>query len=289
MLGPEPGAAQTKRVLVVDDDADIREPVTLTIELAGWEPIEAPDGHRGVALAVAMQPDAILLDVMMPGMDGQQTLAELRSHPETQGIPLVFLTAKTIRPERSLSEYDVCRVVEKPFGAVHPPPAVTPWSDGHERSAVTGPDRRNVRGSDPGQDHVAMRRRHRSVRLRPDQLDLESRTMAPFADQSDRTAVSVCDGPRDGKSQPKTPGPAVECVTRAGEPVEDARLFSGRYTRAVVHHAHHHAAAMCADTDDDVPALVRVLDGVRQEVVQEAFQSGGVTRDVNAFRGMHGH
>lgn len=121
-----PGARQTpaKRVLVVDDDPDIRELIALSLELAGWDPIEAPDGHQAVALAAAIDPDAILLDVMMPGMDGPRTLAELRAQPETQDIPVVFLTAKTITPQRPLTEYDVCGIIEKPFGPSTLPSAV---------------------------------------------------------------------------------------------------------------------------------------------------------------------
>lgn len=125
-MTPGPAASETpaKRVLVVDDDPDIRELVVLSLELAGWEPIEAPDGHQAIALAATIDPDAILLDVMMPGMDGPGTLAALRARPETQDIPVVFLTAKTLTPQRSLTDYDVCGIIEKPFGPSTLPSAV---------------------------------------------------------------------------------------------------------------------------------------------------------------------
>ena len=84
--------------------------------LAGWQVYPASSGAEGIALARAEQPDAIVLDVMMPGMDGPDTLAELRSDPATASIPVVFLTAKVQAAERRrLEELGAAGVVAKPF------------------------------------------------------------------------------------------------------------------------------------------------------------------------------
>jgi CheY-like chemotaxis protein len=106
-----------RRVLLVDDEDDIRLVARATLErLAGWEVVAAASGTEGVALARAEQPDAIVLDVMMPGMDGPATLAELRADPATASIPVVFLTAKVQAAERRrLEELGAAGVVAKPF------------------------------------------------------------------------------------------------------------------------------------------------------------------------------
>jgi CheY-like chemotaxis protein len=85
-----------KRILVIDDQDDIREIAALSLESgAGWQTISAASGKEGLQRALDEQPDAILLDVMMPGMDGHATLAQLRRNEGTRDIPVIFLTAKT--------------------------------------------------------------------------------------------------------------------------------------------------------------------------------------------------
>ena len=84
-----------KRILIVDDDADIREATQLCLEITGhWEVLKAANGPDGIAIAQAERPDAILLDMMLPGMDGMTILKKLRENPTTQTIPIVILTAK---------------------------------------------------------------------------------------------------------------------------------------------------------------------------------------------------
>ncbi|MCU1373856.1 MAG: Two-component response regulator, partial [Actinomycetia bacterium] len=79
-----------RRVLLVDDEDDIRLVARASLErLAGWEVLAAASGPDALAMARAEQPDAIILDVMMPGMDGPATLAELRADPATADIPVV--------------------------------------------------------------------------------------------------------------------------------------------------------------------------------------------------------
>lgn len=106
-----------RRVLLVDDEDDIRFVARASLErLAGWDVLAASSGAEGIELARAEQPDAIVLDVMMPGMDGPATLAALRADPATAGIPVVFLTAKIQAEERRrLEELGAAGVVAKPF------------------------------------------------------------------------------------------------------------------------------------------------------------------------------
>jgi CheY-like chemotaxis protein len=107
----------TRRILIVDDEDDIREVAQMSLEMvAGWEVIPARSGDEGVRLAAEHRPDAILLDVMMPGMDGPATAALLRNRPETAAIPVVLLTAK-VQPadRRRLEALGVAGVLAKPF------------------------------------------------------------------------------------------------------------------------------------------------------------------------------
>lgn len=89
---PEQTAPARPKVLVVDDDPDLR--TLAEIQLSdGFEVLQAPDGPSCVALATAHEPDVILLDVMMPGMDGNEVLSHLTSDPVTRDIPVIFLSA----------------------------------------------------------------------------------------------------------------------------------------------------------------------------------------------------
>jgi CheY-like chemotaxis protein len=106
-----------RRVLVVDDDDSIREVAEVALGLVGgWDVSTAASGAEGLAQARATAPDVILLDVMMPGMDGPTTLARLRSDPEIGTIPVILLTAK-LRPgeRRELDDLEVSGVIGKPF------------------------------------------------------------------------------------------------------------------------------------------------------------------------------
>jgi CheY-like chemotaxis protein len=107
----------SRRVLIIDDEDDIREVAQMSLEMvAGWEVIPARSGDEGVRLAAEHRPDAILLDVMMPGMDGPATAALLRDRCETAAIPVILLTAK-VQPadRRRLEALGVAGVLAKPF------------------------------------------------------------------------------------------------------------------------------------------------------------------------------
>ena len=85
----------TRRVLVVDDEPDIRALVRMSLELVGhWEVIVAASAEEAVAVATEEQPDAVLLDVMMPVTDGPATFALLQADPRTRAIPVLLLTAR---------------------------------------------------------------------------------------------------------------------------------------------------------------------------------------------------
>ena len=107
----------SKTLLLIDDDDDIREIAQLSLELgAGWTVLSAGSGTEGIEVARTKQPDAILLDVMMPVLDGPATLAKLREDERTKHIPVVFLTAKARPAERDrLAGLDVAGVLAKPF------------------------------------------------------------------------------------------------------------------------------------------------------------------------------
>jgi two-component system alkaline phosphatase synthesis response regulator PhoP len=107
----------SRRILIVDDEDDIREVAQVSLELVGnFEVLTASNGREGVERARGERPDAILLDVMMPDMDGPATLAVLQSDPETRDIPVVFLTAKTQSSERSrLEQLGAAGILTKRF------------------------------------------------------------------------------------------------------------------------------------------------------------------------------
>ena len=106
-----------RRVLVVDDDDAIREVAQASLEMVGgWEVVAASSGLEGLTLAVANPPDAIILDVMMPSMDGPTTFARLQADPRTHDVPVVLLTAKVQPAERRRWEaLGVAGVLAKPF------------------------------------------------------------------------------------------------------------------------------------------------------------------------------
>jgi two-component system chemotaxis response regulator CheY len=101
-----------KRVLVVDDDPDIRELLFTALEDEGFEVVPAGNGQEALAIIKTFRPDVIVLDLMMPVMDGWQFAAELRSRDED--IPLVLLSAaRDLRSHaKALSAADI---IEKPF------------------------------------------------------------------------------------------------------------------------------------------------------------------------------
>jgi CheY-like chemotaxis protein len=107
----------TPTVLIVDDDDSIREITQLALEMVGgWTVISANGGARALELAHEHLPDAVLLDVMMPDMDGPTTFRHLQADEKTREIPVVLLTAKVQVGDRQVwDDLDVVGVIPKPF------------------------------------------------------------------------------------------------------------------------------------------------------------------------------
>jgi CheY-like chemotaxis protein len=105
------------KILMIDDEDDIRLIARMSLSrIGGMEVIEATSGPDGVRQAATGQPDAILLDVMMPLMDGPTTLIALRENAATARIPVIFLTAKAMDSEiERLLAMGVTGVLTKPF------------------------------------------------------------------------------------------------------------------------------------------------------------------------------
>lgn len=82
------------RVLVADDEPEVLQLVTTVLEMAGHEVVTATDGAEALAAAVETRPDVVILDIMMPRMDGLTALGQFRQGPLTKDIPVVLLTAK---------------------------------------------------------------------------------------------------------------------------------------------------------------------------------------------------
>ena len=105
------------KVLLVDDEADIRRIAALSLSgVGGMEVVQAGGGSEGILKARDDRPDVILLDMMMPGLDGLATFRALRGDPETSGIPVVFLTAKAMSSEvEHLKSLGASGILIKPF------------------------------------------------------------------------------------------------------------------------------------------------------------------------------
>jgi CheY-like chemotaxis protein len=108
------------RILVIDDEQRIQEVIQTCLEiLVGWEVLTASSGNEGLLIAQTQQPDAILLDVSMPGMDGLATFERLQENPTTQSVPVILLTAKVQPADRErFAQLGIAGVILKPFDPV---------------------------------------------------------------------------------------------------------------------------------------------------------------------------
>lgn len=110
---------RARRVLVIDDEHAIRLVCRVNLVAAGIEVLEAADGRAGIELALNERPDLVLLDVMMPDIDGWTVARELRADETTREIPIVFLTARADAADRRLGEeLGGVGYVVKPFDPV---------------------------------------------------------------------------------------------------------------------------------------------------------------------------
>ena len=115
-----------KHILLVDDENDIREVAAISMQaVGGWQVSSAGGGNEAIAMALAEQPDAILLDVMMPDLDGPATFKLLQEDDRTRDIPVILLTAKAQAADRrSFDELGVAGVLSKPFDPMSLPDQV---------------------------------------------------------------------------------------------------------------------------------------------------------------------
>lgn len=114
--GGEKEKVTDKKILVIDDEDDIRQLIQTCLEImGGWQVLTARSGKEGLICAINEQPNAILLDVMMPDEDGLTTLQKLQNHSATSSIPVVLLTAKGRFVEQKFTELGVKAVLNKPF------------------------------------------------------------------------------------------------------------------------------------------------------------------------------
>lgn len=108
-----------KTILIIDDNDDIRENTAEILAFGGYRTVTAENGRKGIEVAVREKPDLIVCDIMMPELDGYGVLHLLRKNPETEGIPLIFLTAKAERSDlRKGMEMGADDYVTKPFEEV---------------------------------------------------------------------------------------------------------------------------------------------------------------------------
>jgi DNA-binding response OmpR family regulator len=122
------------RVLVIDDEAPIRLLCRVNLEAEGMEVLEASDGPTGLEQARNGEPDVILLDVMMPGLDGWQVAEELLDSESTSSIPIVFLTARAeVRDRARGLDLGGIDYVTKPFNPIELAPLVLDLIDRVDR------------------------------------------------------------------------------------------------------------------------------------------------------------
>ena len=107
---------QVRKILFVDDDEDIRTIARLSLTaVGGWDVTLASSGPQAIELAGTDRPDLIMLDMMMPGMDGLATLQGLRADARTASIPVIFLTAKMQKTEVDRYRAVGAGFIAKPF------------------------------------------------------------------------------------------------------------------------------------------------------------------------------
>ncbi|MBD2356476.1 response regulator [Tolypothrix sp. FACHB-123] len=107
----------TKKILVIDDEEDIRQLIQTCLEImGGWNVLTANSGSQGLLLAQSSRPDAILLDLMMPDMDGLTTFQKLQANQLTKDIPVILLTARgRTFDQRLFVKMGIRGIISKPF------------------------------------------------------------------------------------------------------------------------------------------------------------------------------
>ena len=105
-----------KKILIIDDEEDIRKMLKIRLEQEGFTIVQASDGDIGAKTAEQEVPDMIIMDIMMPNVDGYSCLKEVRSLPKTKDIPVLMLSGKEEEKVRDLFAFQkISGYIEKPF------------------------------------------------------------------------------------------------------------------------------------------------------------------------------
>jgi DNA-binding response OmpR family regulator len=106
-----------KKILVVDDEKDVLLMLEKRLTAEGYSVITTTKSRNAIALAKSQHPDIIILDIVMPGMDGGEVAAKLREHPLTRSIPVIFLTALLTKTEEYQGSHTISSNIAfaKPF------------------------------------------------------------------------------------------------------------------------------------------------------------------------------
>lgn len=104
------------RILIVDDERDFVMTVHDRLEHEGFTPIDAYDGNEALAAVAREKPDCIILDIMMPGMDGLQLFRHLRANPDTRRIPIIFVSVRwDFFADPAINTDGRAKILRKPF------------------------------------------------------------------------------------------------------------------------------------------------------------------------------
>jgi CheY-like chemotaxis protein len=111
-----------KRILVIDDEPQVRQVIQYCLEdLAGWETVSVGSAQDALVLATTLPFDAIVLDLVMPGMDGLMFLKALRAYPDAPDLLVILLTGNASLYQNRLVDLDVAGIIEKPFDPIQLP------------------------------------------------------------------------------------------------------------------------------------------------------------------------
>ena len=126
------------KILIIDDEEDTRSIASMSLGLIGGaQVVEAASGLEGLSKAAEEKPDVIILDLMMPGMDGAETLTNLRKNPLTENIPVIFLTVKGMFEEFDrLKKLGALAVLTKPFDPTRITSQITEILDAHAKESA---------------------------------------------------------------------------------------------------------------------------------------------------------
>lgn len=133
--------SELRRVMCVEDDPDIRMILEFSLAtVGGYEVRCCVEGRSALAQAAEFRPDLVLLDVMMPGLSGPETLVALRALPSMQGVPVVFMTAKALPDElEQLLDHGATGLIVKPFDPMTlPRDILLYWEHGRGHGHVPG-------------------------------------------------------------------------------------------------------------------------------------------------------